>query len=54
MVRGPAGGPATRVTAPLSALGQRRRLARLAALAELLHARGDGVQGTDDARRLGG
>ena len=39
-VVGRAGRLATRVAAPLSAVGQRRRLARLAALAELLHARG--------------
>ena len=38
-VDGPAGALATRVAAPLSALGQRRRLARLAALAELVAAR---------------
>lgn len=39
-VEGPAGRLATAGAAPLSALGQRRRLARLATLAELLHARG--------------
>lgn len=38
-VEGPAGPLATRVAAPLSALGQRRRLERLAALAELIVAR---------------
>ncbi len=38
-VDGPAGPLAPRVSAPLSALGQRRRLARLAALAELVAAR---------------
>ena len=38
-VEGPAGSLVTRVAAPLSALGQRRRLARLGALAELLHGR---------------
>ncbi len=35
-VDGPAGAVVTRAAAPLSALGQRRRLARLAALAELV------------------
>ena len=40
VVDGPAGALATRASAPLSALGQRRRLARLAALAEVVHARG--------------
>ncbi len=35
-VTGPLGGLAQRVAAPLSALGQRRRLARLAATAEYL------------------
>ena len=46
-VDGPAGALATRLASPLSALGQRRRLARLAALAELLHARerGTGSEG---------
>ena len=34
---GPAGGVVERTVAPLSAYGQRRRLARLAALAEYLH-----------------
>lgn len=36
---GPAGALVERVVAPLSAYGQRRRLARLAALAEYLHRR---------------
>jgi Polyketide cyclase / dehydrase and lipid transport len=36
-LRGPAGETVERVVAPLSAYGQRRRLARLAALAEYLH-----------------
>lgn len=38
-VDGPVGAVATRVTGPLSALGQRHRLSRLAALAELVAAR---------------
>ena len=38
-VTGPLGAVVQRLAAPLSALGQRRRLARLAALAEWLHAR---------------
>ncbi len=38
-VSGPAGAVLERLVAPLSALGQRRRLARLAALAEYLHRR---------------
>lgn len=39
-VTGPLGAVVQRLAAPLSALGQRRRLARLATLAEWLHARG--------------
>lgn len=39
-IDGPAAGPLTTVAAPLSALGQRRRMARLARLAELVQARG--------------
>ncbi len=38
-VSGPAGGLVTQVVGPLSAFGQRRRLRRLAALAEYLHSR---------------
>ena len=48
-VDGPVGALATSVASPLSALGQRRRLARLAALAELLHAREAGA-GSGGAR----
>jgi hypothetical protein len=48
-LHGPAGAGVERVVAPLSAYGQRRRLARLAALAEYVH-RWAGRQAADVTR----
>lgn len=54
-VDGPLGPVLTRLAAPLSALGQRRRLARLDRLASLLEqAPGDGDVATGEGRDLGG